>query len=192
MQSHERLSRSVQEKVAWYAKMISFQDTSETMNHCHGIQVSSSEVARIVHCDGRVVFEKQLEKDDRWREPVDGKTPVYPPEIQTKNLVLELDGTIVLTRSGEEHKTVWCGRAFDLSDRTDNGSDRPEIVDSRYCASAGSLDDFEDRFLAFANRMGARGAESIIVVADGAEPSPISRGLGFRPEPSRFCRLGFL
>jgi len=65
---------------------------------------------------------------------------------------------------------VWCGRGFEAAARTDNGAGRPMLVESRYGAGAGTLEEFKDDFLALANRMGARGARRIAVVADGAEP----------------------
>lgn len=97
-------------------------------------------------------------------------TPVFPPEIEAENLVLELDGTIVLTRAGEEHKTVWVGRGFDAAARTDNGAGRPMLTESRYTAGSGTLEEFRHHFLSLANRMGARSARRIAVVADGADP----------------------
>lgn len=44
------------------------------------------------------------------------------------------------------------------------------IIESRYAAGSGTLEQFKHDFLALANRMGARGAHRIAVVADGAEP----------------------
>lgn len=167
---HERLSRGVRELASWHASRSSFEDAAETLAHCHGLAVSSSEVARVAHAEGARLAGAQGEIEERWSEPVTGDAPVYPPEIEAKNLVLELDGTVVLTRAGEEHKTVWCGRGFDAGMREEDESGRPFIVDSRYTAQAGTLDEFEHSFLALANRMGARSARRIAVVADGAEP----------------------
>lgn len=169
-QPRQRIAIGVRELVCWHAAQNSFEDTAKTLKHCHSLTLSQSEVARIAHEDGSRIAAAQAERDERWTEPVTAETPVFPPEIRTENLVLEIDATAVLTRAGEEHKMVTCGRAFDASARTDNGSGRPMLLESRYAAGAASLGDFEAAFLALANRMGARGASRLAVVADGAEP----------------------
>lgn len=170
LRPRERFSRGVRELVCWHTPRSSFEDAVETLSHCHGIEISHSEAARLTHEEGARIAEAQADLSERWCEPVRRDTPVFPPEIDAEDLVLQLDGTVVLTRAGEEHKNVWCGRGFEASARTDNGAGRPMLVDSRYAAGAGTLEEFKHDFLALANRMGARGAKRIAVVADGAEP----------------------
>ncbi len=154
---------------------------AKTLEHCHGLVVSSSEVERIVHREGARIGLTQEELAERWAEPIEAETPVFAPEHSSETLVVEVDGTIVLTRPGEENKTVWVGRAFDAKDRGGKeASGRPFIAGpSRYAAGAGTLEDFEHGLLALANRMGARRARQKVVVADGAEPlwSMLSRRL---------------
>lgn len=170
LRPRERFSRGVRELLCWHTPRSSFEDAVETLAHCHGIKVSHSEAARLTHEEGARIASKQADLSDLWCDPVQRGTPVFPPEIETENLVLQLDGTVVLTRAGEVHKNVWCGRGFDAGGRTDNGAGRPMIIESRYAAGAGTLEEFKHDFLALSNRMGARGAERIAVVADGAEP----------------------
>lgn len=170
LRPRERFSRGVRELVCWHTPRSSFEDAVETLLHCHGIVISHSEAARLTHDEGQRIADLQEDRDGRWREPIDRDTPIFPPDIITKFLVLQLDGTIVLTRPGEDHKAVYCARGFDAHARTDNGSKRPMILESRFAAGAGSLEDFRHNFLALANRMGARGASRIGIVADGADP----------------------
>jgi hypothetical protein len=170
LEPRERFSRGVRELVCWHTPRSSFEDAVETLAHCHGIAVSHSEAARLTHQEGARIAQAQEDRQERWCEPVKQDTPVFPPEIETDNLVLQLDGTVVLTRTGQEHKTVWCGRGFEAAARTDNGSGRPMLVESRYAAGAGTLEEFKHAFLALANRMGARGAKHIAALGDGAEP----------------------
>jgi len=165
---HERISQGVLELVAWKAARQSFADASEDLLHCHGLSVSSSEVCRIAHVEGKRAREILAEREERWSEPVASGRPVFPPEIDARRLCLEVDGGIVLTRGGEEHKTVWVGRAFDASCRGRDGSGRAQLSDSRYAAIAGDLAEFGPSVDALANRMGARSARAIAVVADGA------------------------
>lgn len=167
---HERFSRGVRELVCWHASRSSFEDAVETLEHCHGLTISHSEAARTTHGEGERIAQRQADLEERWREPVKRDTPVFPPEIETEKLVLQLDGTVVLTRKDEDHKTVWCGRGFDASARTDNGAGRPVLLESRYAGGAGPLEEFKHSFLALANRLGARGAKQTAVVADGAAP----------------------
>lgn len=167
---HERISRGVAELVSWKAARQSFDDASEDLRHCHGLGVSSSEVARIVHEVGARAHEYLAARDERWSEPVSSDRPVFAAEIEAGRLVVEIDGTIVLTRPGEEHKTVWVARAFDAATRGAGASGRAHITESRYATGAGTLEEFKYSVDALANRMGARSAEATAVVADGAPP----------------------
>lgn len=165
---HERLSEGVRALVAWKCARESFADTSEDLAHCHRLCVSPSEVARIAHEEGARACEFFEERDERWSEPVASGRPVFAPEVRTERLVLEVDGGVVLTREGEEHKTVWVARAFDTAARGENASGRAYLAASRYAAVAGDLDEFKHRVDALANRMGARSAREVAVLADGA------------------------
>lgn len=165
---HERISEGVRELVAWKAARQSFADASEDLAHCHALEVSSSEIARIAHEEGQRACGILEARDERWSEPVATDRPVFTAEIEACRLVVEVDGTAMLTREWEEHKTVWVARACDADCRGEDGSGRQRLTDSRYAADAGDLEEFNYRVDALANRMGARSAQEIAVVADGA------------------------
>lgn len=165
---HDRICEGVRELVAWRAVAQSFAETSADLAHCHHLSVSPSEVGRIVHEEGERAGEILEERDERWSEPVASGRPVFAPEVEAERLVVEVDGTVALTREGEEHKTVWVARAFDAACRGRDGQGRAHLTDSRYAAVAGDLEEFKHRVDALANRMGARHARQIAVVADGA------------------------
>lgn len=168
----EHLSRGVRELACWHAAQSSMEAAARTLEHCHGLAVSTSQIERLVHREGARILEVQEEREERWSAPITEESPVLAPEIRSETLVVEFDGTVVLTRPGEENKTVWVARAFDCKGRGEKEqSGRPFIAGpSRYAAGAATLEDFEHQILALANRMGARGAGRIVVVADGAEP----------------------
>lgn len=170
LRPRERYSHGVRELLCWHTPRDSFEEAVETLAHCHGITISASEAARLTHEEGERIARRQEALDERWCEPIERDTPVFPPEIETEDLVVQLDGTVVLTRPGQEHKTVYCARAFDTGARADNGSGRPIILESRYSAGAGTLEEFKHNVRALANRMGARGAKRLAVLADGADP----------------------
>lgn len=172
VEAKEHLSRGVRELACWHAAQSSMEAAVRTLQHCHGLTVSSSQIERLVRREGARILEAQEEREESWRASITEESPVLAPEIRSETLVVEVDGTIVLTRPGEENKTVWVARAFDAGGRGKKETNgRPFIAGpSRYAAGAGALEDFEHQILSLANRMGARGASQIVAVADGAEP----------------------
>lgn len=169
LSSGAHLSRGVVAKVAWAAARSAYGPASEDLERLAGITVGKAEFARVVEEEGARVLEIQGEREERWSEPVGTDRPVLAPEMPCEKLVLEVDATVVLTVAGEEHKSVYCGRAFDASSRVDKEG-RPMLIESRFAASAHSLDDFRGRFDALANRCGARSAKKVAFIADGAIP----------------------
>lgn len=167
---HERLSRSVLELVSYKAARMSFADVSEDLAHCHSINVSVSEVHRTAHKQGARIAELLEGRDERWNEPVSSERPVHPPEIDCEVVAFETDGVVVLTRPGEEHKTVWLARAFGIEHRGKDQGQRPFLTQSRFAAGAATLEEFRHNSRALANRMGARSATTTIALADGAPP----------------------
>jgi hypothetical protein len=90
------------------------------------------------------------------------------PEMACERLVIEADATTVLTVPGEEHKSVWCAKAFGLEHRARDGSGRPVLTEARHAASALDLEDFGPRLRALALRAGLRKAKARAFIADGA------------------------
>lgn len=168
LKAHGNHSLGVRQLIAWKGASMSFAEVSADLLHCHGLEVSAAEAARTAHDEGRRIAEVQGQKEERWSEPIKSDRRVFPPERQCQRLVLEADGTVVLTRPGEEHKTLWVGRAFGLEQRGKDSGGRPLLTESRYAAGAGTLDEFKASIDALANRMGARSAQAIAAVADGA------------------------
>ena len=163
------LTPSLRRKVAWQGARTSFAEAARDLEELLDVSVSSSEFQRVCLEVG-AAFERQgRERDARWRRPASPQAPAPPPEISPKRLVLMADGTCVLTVPGEEHKTVWCGRAFALeaAGRTE-ASDRPFIADSRFAAGGENFADFGPRLQALAYRCGLRRARRVAFVADGA------------------------
>ena len=162
-----RMTREVVSKVAFAGARSAYTGAAEDLRRLAGIEVSRAEFARVVNEEGERVLERQTEREERWSEPVGTDRPVFPPEICCERLVIEADATMALTVKGEEHKAVYCGRAFDAAARVDKRG-RPLIVESRFAASAVNLEDFGPRLDALANRCGARRAKAVAFLADGA------------------------
>jgi hypothetical protein len=74
----------------------------------------------------------------------------------------------VLTVSGEEHKSVYCGTTFALDARGQSDSGRAHIANRLYTASAENMEDFGKRLKALCWRGGMRGANETAFVGDGA------------------------
>jgi hypothetical protein len=164
-----RITREVISKVAFAGARSAYKGASEDLRRLAAIEVSEAEFARVVNEEGERVLARQKEREERWSEPVATDRPVAEPEITCQRLVIEADATIALTVPGEEHKAIYCGRAFDAGARADKEG-RPLIVESRFAASAQDLEDFKHRLDALANRCGARHTAHMAFIADGASP----------------------
>ncbi|MFC1601922.1 hypothetical protein ACFL34_06195, partial [Candidatus Sumerlaeota bacterium] len=163
------LTPSLRRKVAWLGGRTSFAEAARDLKEMLDVSVSSSEFQRVCLEVGARFERLGRERDEQWRRAVSPQAPAPPPEVSPERLVLMADGTCVLTAAGEEHKTVWCGRAFALeaAGRTES-SDRPFITDSRFAASGENFADFGPRLLALAYRCGFRRARKVAFIADGA------------------------
>jgi hypothetical protein len=161
------LTHGVVSKVAWAGARSSYSGAAEDLRRLAGIEVSRAEFARVVNEQGERVLALQDAREERWSEPVAGDRPVFAPDLHAQRLVIEADATIALTVAGEEHKAVYCGRAFDAAARADKNG-RALLADSRFAASAVDLEDFKHRLDALANRCGARQAKAVAFIADGA------------------------
>jgi len=163
------LTPSLRRKVAWLGARSSFAEAAQDLKELLDVSVSPAEFQRVCLEVGAAFERLERERGAQWRRPVSPQAPAPPPEISPERLVLMADGTCVLTVAGEEHKTVWCGRAFALeaAGRTE-ASDRPFIADSRFAASGENFADFGPRLAALAYRCGLRRARRVAFVADGA------------------------
>src|SRR5690606_3440512 len=98
------------------------------------IEVSRAEFGRVVQDEGERVLALQQEREERWSEPVASGRPVFPAEVLCERLVVEADATAVLTVAGEEHKMVYCARAYDAAGRYEKGGRQMIAGESRYAA----------------------------------------------------------
>ncbi|MBI5154273.1 hypothetical protein HZA57_03465 [Candidatus Poribacteria bacterium] len=170
LEAHGQMSRSVRKKVAYAAAHASFAGACKDLLHQAELSVSDSEIARTAETEGARLDALQREREEAYCEPVVCGRPVAKPEFSPTRLVIEADATSVLTVRGEEHKMVWCATAYDLDSVAEgDGGKHTQVLCRRYSASSGDLEDFEGRFDALGNRMGARGAEQIAFLADGQE-----------------------
>jgi hypothetical protein len=154
--------------VAWVAARSAYGAGSEDLRRLAGIEVSAAEFARVALEEGERVGALQAAREERWSEPVASDRPVFAPEFACERLVVEADATSVLTVRGEEHKMVYCARAYDAANRYEKGGGKRVGGESRFAASGGDFEVFKHSIDALANRMGARQARQIAFVADGA------------------------
>jgi hypothetical protein len=165
----EQLSGAVVRKVAWSAAMGSFGWAAQNMRELTGVQVSPAECQRVGLQVGQAVEARQREEERERLAAVDAEHRAPGPEIACQRLVVEADATIVLTVAGQEHKSVYCARAFDLEDRAKKDQSGRELLGrSRVAAGAVDMEDFGQRLKALGYRMGLRGARQVAFVADGA------------------------
>ena len=164
-----RLTPSVTRRVAWLGARASFEQASRDLQELLNLSVSRAEFARVAHEEGTRMDRVQRQREERLLDPVSPQQPAPPAERQCDRLILTADATSVLTVAGEENKMVYCGRAFDASDRgRKEGSNRPFLASSKLTASAEGLEDFGPRLKALGHQMGMRSARAIAFVADGA------------------------
>jgi hypothetical protein len=165
----DQLSRAVVRKMAWSAAVGSFAWAADNRKEMTGVEVSAAECQRSSLEVGLAVETRQREEETRRLAPVSPQRPAPAPEIACLRLVIEADATCVLTVAGQEHKSVYCARAFGLEDRASKEESGREFLSrSRVAASAVNMEDFGDRLKALGYRMGLRGAQEVAFVADGA------------------------
>lgn len=165
-----KMTREVVSKVAFAGARSAYSGAAEDLRFLAGIEVSRAEFARVVQQEGERVLELQTQREERWSEPVASGRHVAAPEVDCERLVVEADATAVLTVAGEEHKMVYCARAYDAGERYTKGGRETVAGESRFAAGAGSFAAFGHSVDALANRMGARWTRKIAFVADGAPP----------------------
>lgn len=186
--SGENLSRGIVRKVAWNAARHSFGDAVADLKEMSGLELSAAEVARVAHAEGARLDQAQRQAEAPFLAPVSPEQPAPEPLCSPERLVLEGDGTVVLTRPGEENKVVYCGAGFALEDRqAKDGSERPFLLNRRHTASATSLEDFGERLRALAFQMGLRRAREVAFIADGA-PGLWAMAAALLPEGTVFIQ----
>ena len=164
----ERMTHRVIKKVAYETSRSSHPEAAMALEHQAGIKVSQAECFRISQQYGRLIEQMIREKEASWNAPYGSNIERIGPEFIPDYLVIEADATAVLTVSGEEHKMVYNGTAFDLSCRLKGEEQRPEISERKYCASGGSFEEFVESLKALANRMGYGYANRVAFIGDGA------------------------
>ena len=157
----------VERMAAFAAALDPYLGASKTLLELAHIQMSSSEVDRIAQEYGDHFDSQQRREEEEWLRPVDPLRETPEPEISCENLVIQADAASVLTVSGEEHKSVYCGTVFGLEARGKSGK-RPFLSNRLYTASAENMDDFSPRLKALAWRGGMRRAKAVAFVGDGA------------------------
>jgi hypothetical protein len=164
---HDHMTMGVAKKVAYASAHGSFPQASQSLQHQLNLEVSPSECHRVAQQWGGRLDTLQRQREVAWTRPVSGDSHPAPAERSPERVVLEADATSALTRSGEEHKMVYCATAFGLADcaRTEGG--RGMLVERRYAASGVNFEDFEQRFKALAARLDAWRA-GVAFVGDGA------------------------
>lgn len=170
MRLGEQMTRRVVRKAGYAGAMDSFLGGAKALEELVGLEISAAEVARVAHEEGRVLQSLQQARDETYLQGVSPDHPAPKPEIQAERLVLQADGVTVLTRKGEEHKTVYCAVGFDLRSRGRDAGDRPFLAEKRYAACAEGMEVFGLRAKALAYRMGMRQAKAVAFIGDGARP----------------------
>lgn len=160
---------SVMKRGVLLGARLPFETSEEVMREMFGFAMSRSEIDRCCRGYGEKIDKARQDRDEAFLKPISpqdtGPTPLDRPE----RLVLMADAVTVLTVKGEEHKSVYCGRAFDLGARgVKDGSLRPFLADSRVCASGEDMEHFSGRLKAFAFESGLRACRQVAFVADGA------------------------
>jgi len=146
-----------------------FETAEDVMWEMLGFAISRSGIDRYCKKVGNRIDALRKQRDDEFLEPVSPLKKVPEPLLQPKRLALLADATVVLTVAGEEHKSVHCGRAFDLGDRgVKDDSLRPFLVNSQVCASGENMEDFSNRFKALALESGLRNCPQVGFLGDGA------------------------
>jgi len=165
-----QMTRRVVRKAGYAGAMDSFLGGAKALQELAELEISAAELARVAHEEGRVLQAQQMARDEAYLQPVSPDRPAPKPEIQPERLVLEADAATVLTRQGEEHKSVYCMVGFDLRSRGRDAGNRPFLAEKRYAACAEGMEAFGRRAKAFAYRMGLRQAKAVAFIGDGARP----------------------
>jgi len=168
----EKMTHALRRAVAWAGARDSYAGASADLEELLGVWVSPAECARVAAEEGQRLGCLQAQREQAYLAPVvEIGQRVPAPEIACRRLVLEADATTVLTVPGEEHKAVWCAKAFGLEHRArKDGSQRPVLSAARHTASGQDFEAFGPKVKALALRMGLRKAQAVAFIADGAPP----------------------
>jgi hypothetical protein len=170
------LTPSLRDTVAWLGARSSYLQATEELMQLLDVSISDSEFQRATLEVGKSFEAVSQEQDAQWSRPASPTAPAREPEISPDRLVVMADGVCVLTVKGEDHKTVYCGRAFALESRgrkdaapeAEDARGRPFIGESRFAASGINFEDFMTRMRALLYRCGWRQARQTAFIADGA------------------------
>jgi hypothetical protein len=167
--AHERMTLRVIRKVAYAGAHASFPEAEKQLLEQSDLAVSASECQRVSLQYGSKLDALQREREAAWTAPWSEESRPAPPERTPQRLVVEADAASALTRTGEEHKMVYCATAFAMEERVDPREGvRPMIGERRYAASGVGVEDFAQRLKALGCRMNAHGAPGVAFVGDGA------------------------
>lgn len=170
----EQITRGFARRIVWLSAQGSFDLAAKGIEELLGLKVGAAECQRMALTEGARIDAAMREREEDYLRPVSPGHPAPEAQIKAERLVMMADGGTVLTVKGEEHKSVLCGRAFDLEDRDCKGEGpgqgRPFIGRDLHTASAVDMDDFGQRLKALGRRAGMRLAGQVAFVADGAAP----------------------
>lgn len=169
LKARERFTSGLGNLAAWFGAQMSYGKSAEALWRSLGLGLSKAEIARLSAQMGALVEEAGERRDAQFLHPVSPLQPAPAPERQCQSEVLTADAASVLTVKGEEHKMVYCGRAFDALWRAEKEeSHRPFLLDSLRTASGRDMEEFGRRFKALGYRAGMRKAKRVAFIADGA------------------------
>lgn len=167
VETGERLSRGVKDKVMFAAAMGSYEEASYLLRVMRGLRVSKAECERAANEEGNRRDGEQRALEAALRETAQSGGPLPGPAPE--RMVIQADAASVTTVKGEENKSVYCGVVFDAGDRqTKEGSERPFLARKAYTGSAVDMEDFGPRLHNLARGHGMGRAKAVAFVADGA------------------------
>lgn len=170
----EQITRGLARRIVWMSAQGSFDLAAKGIKEVLGLEVGAAECQRMALAEGARIDALMRGREEEYLRPVCPDHPAPQAQIKAGRLVMMADGGTVLTVKGEEHKSVLCGRAFDLEDRDRKGEEagpgRPFIGRDLHAASAVDMEDFGQRLKALGRRAGMRMAAQTAFVADGAAP----------------------
>lgn len=164
-----RFTASVMKRGVLLGARLPFETSEEVMREMFGFAMSRSEIDRCCRAYGEKIDEARLRLDEEFLKPISPQDKGPAPRQKPERLILMADGVTVLTVNKEEHKSVYCGRAFDLGARgVKDGSLRPFLTEAQVCASGKDMAHFSGRMKALALESGMRACKQVAFVADGA------------------------
>lgn len=165
-----KLTHEFERRIAWLGASMPYSRVPMAVDELLGLKISTAQCQRVVVDHGQRIDAEQREFEARLNAPVGPDHRAAPePQLRPQRLVLGADAGCVLTRGGQENKSVWCGRGLDLDDRVrKEGQGRRFLAQSLHTASAENFEDFGERMKAMARQAGLRTAREVAFVGDGA------------------------